>query len=188
MISAAPRSKGAALTALIAVQVVCAVFFLGDVIGDLAGPERDTLGLPYLGFELVAALTLIAGIGVEVRYLTGLLRRQSRDARALGIASGALHQLIESWFVDWGLTASETDVAMFTIKGLSIAEIAALRGSAEGTVKAHLNAIYRKAGVAGRVQLLAMIVEELMGRPLIDPAAAPPPRAIRTGTGELRRL
>ena len=41
-------------------------------------------------------------------------------------------------------------MAWFTIKGLSIAEIARLRGTSEGTVKAHSNAIYRKAGVSGR--------------------------------------
>jgi DNA-binding CsgD family transcriptional regulator len=63
-------------------------------------------------------------------------------------------------------------VAAFTIKGFTIAEIAALRGSAEGTVKTHLNAIYRKAGVQGRGQLVSLLIEELLGGPLLRPEVA----------------
>ena len=47
------------------------------------------------------------------------------------------------------------------------AQIAELRGSAQGTVKSQLNAIYRKAGVSGRTALLALLIEDLMGDPLI---------------------
>lgn len=77
--------------------------------------------------------------------------------------------MIEGYYRDWGLTASEQDVAGFTIKGYSIAEIATLRGSAPGTVKTHLNAIYRKAGVAGRGQLVSLLVEDLRRAPLLEP-------------------
>jgi len=41
-------------------------------------------------------------------------------------------------------------------------EIARLRDTSEGTVKAQSNAIYRKAGVSGRYQLLSLFVDELM--------------------------
>ncbi|MEM9269998.1 MAG: LuxR C-terminal-related transcriptional regulator, partial [Pseudomonadota bacterium] len=46
--------------------------------------------------------------------------------------------------------------------GLSNAEIAALRNTSEGTVKAQGNAIYRKAGVTGRPQLLSLFLEDLL--------------------------
>ena len=65
-------------------------------------------------------------------------------------ASGAFAELLEERFRAWGLTPSERDVAWFTIKGLSIADIARLRQTSDGTVKAQSNAIYRKAGVSGR--------------------------------------
>jgi DNA-binding NarL/FixJ family response regulator len=45
---------------------------------------------------------------------------------------------------------------------LSIADIARLRQTSEGTVKAQSNAIYRKAGVNGRTQLLSLFIEDLM--------------------------
>ena len=53
-------------------------------------------------------------------------------------------------------------MAIFAIKGLKTHEIARLRQTSEGTVKAQCNAIYRKAGVSGRTQLLSVFIEDLM--------------------------
>ena len=77
-------------------------------------------------------------------------------------ASGAFAELLEERFRTWGLTPSERDVAWFTIKGLSIADIARLRQTSDGTVKAQSNAIYRKAGVSGRAQLVSLCIEDLI--------------------------
>jgi hypothetical protein len=52
------------------------------------------------------------------------------------------------------------------IKGLDVAEIAALRGSAQGTVRAQLTRIYAKAGTTSQTGLIALFMEEL-----IDPAS-----------------
>ena len=85
--------------------------------------------------------------------------------------------LLQERFAEWALTPSEKDVALFAIKGLSTAEIAALRSTSEGTVKAQTNAIYRKAGVTGRPQLLSLFIDDLMRddgavRPMPDVASA----------------
>ena len=80
-------------------------------------------------------------------------------------------EIVDENFTKWGLTPAERDVALFTIKGLSLAEIADLRGTSEGTIKAQTNAIYRKASVSGRPQLLSLFIEDLMNGPL--PAASP---------------
>jgi DNA-binding NarL/FixJ family response regulator len=48
------------------------------------------------------------------------------------------------------------------IKGIGFGAIAEARSSREGTVKAQSNAIYRKAGVAGRHELLALFLDELL--------------------------
>ena len=60
--------------------------------------------------------------------------------------------------------------AALMVKGLSIAEIAKVRGSAEGTVKAHLNAIYRKAEARNRAEVLSNIMDSLIGKPLLGAA------------------
>ncbi len=154
-----------ALAILILVQVTCAVFFLWDVIDD-ASTFAGLISDPHLIVELLATVVLLIGIAVEWQYLTLLLRRQARAERALNVAAGDLHDLMEQYFRDWGLTPSEADVAMFALKGSSIAEIAELRGSKDGTIKAHLNGIYRKAGVSGRAQLVSLLIEDLMAAPL----------------------
>jgi DNA-binding CsgD family transcriptional regulator len=100
-----------------------------------------------------------------------MARERRRAEEKLRRASGVFMELLEERFDDWGLTASERDVALFAIKGMSTAEIATLRKTAEGTVKAQTNAIYRKAGVSGRPQLLSLFIEDLMdGRPNVAPS------------------
>lgn len=173
---AAPRTVslkdgGLFLVLLIAFQIGCTLFFLGDVVVDIQ--EQET-SLWHLAPEIGATLGLVIGIAVETRFLMALLRRQAQMQKSLGVAAGALADLMQAYFRQWALTPSEQDVAAFTIKGYSIAEIAELRGSAEGTVKTHLNAIYRKAGVPGRSQLVSLLIEDLLNEPLIGPDAAVP--------------
>ena len=164
MLAARPERAGLWLALLIGVQILCTLFFLGDVLVDL-GEDEGTLW--HLVPEIGATLGLVVGIAVEAAVLMSLLRRQAHMAQSLGIAAGALADVMQGHFRRWGLTPSEQDVAAFTIKGFSIAEIATLRGSAEGTVKTHLNAIYRKAGVQGRGQLVSLLIEDLLQAPLL---------------------
>lgn len=157
-------TKSFGLIAIIVFHAVLALIFLMDVIADFieaGGVDLD------LGVEFFATIGLIAALAFEVRALVKMLRRQAHIERGLSIAAGALHELMEEYFRDWGLTTAEEDVAAFTIKGFSIAEIAELRGTREGTIKTQLNAIYRKAGVSGRGQLLSLLIEDLMSQPLI---------------------
>ena len=94
-----------------------------------------------------------------------LLRRKAHLEQQLSLAAGAFHEIATAQFRAWGLTPSEEDVAMLMLKGLAIPEIAGVRGCAEGTVKSHLNGLYRKAGVSGRGAFLSLFIEELMSLP-----------------------
>ena len=161
------------LFGLILFQILTTLFFLVDVWRDMVAAGLQAFTDRHLLPELGAVVGLIIGIVVEGRFLMGMLRRQAQMARDLRVAAGALSELMEDYFRSWSLTPSEQDVAAFTIKGYSIAEIAVFRKSAEGTVKTHLNAIYRKAGVAGRAQLVSLLVEDLFRTPLIGAAAGP---------------
>jgi DNA-binding CsgD family transcriptional regulator len=166
------QDAGGRLAALIGFQILCAVVLTLDVINEAAadGGQR-VLSLAMLP-ELAATLGLFMGILVEVHLLLQMRRKQADMARGLSVAAGAIDTIMRRYFRDWDLTPSECDVAAFTIKGFSITEVAQLRGSAEGTVKTHLNAIYRKAGVSGRAQLVSLLVEDLFAAPLLeqDPA------------------
>lgn len=157
-----------AIFAIFAIQIVCAIFFAWNLLVSV-------LGLPPISWqahefiEIGAVLGLFIGVGLGGYVVRQTLRRTARVEDQLRAASGAFMELLEEKFAVWGLTPAERDVALFSIKGLSTAEIAALRKTSEGTVKAQTNAIYRKAGVSGRPQLLSLFIEDLMDGPVWDP-------------------
>jgi DNA-binding CsgD family transcriptional regulator len=112
--------------------------------------------------EIGASIGLVLGLVVGGLLVIRALKDRNSAEERLRRASGAFADLLQEKFAEWGLTASERDVALFAIKGMSTADIAGLRSTSEGTVKAQTNAIYRKAGVSGRSQLLSLFIDDLM--------------------------
>lgn len=154
-------------TVLFLVQLVCAFFFLYSILISVTGLSPVPIDWQiYELIELGAALGLVIGVAVSARLLAAAMRREAHAQERLRLASGAFVEVMEGRFTEWGLTPAERDVALFCVKGLSTSEIAGLRGVSEGTVKAQTNAIYRKAGVNGRAQLLSLFIDELMDGPL----------------------
>lgn len=158
------KSVPAYLLGLILVQAFCAAVFISDVVADLAVGDNHW----HMFVETVASLALLIGIVLETYFLVGVLQRKSSLERTLATASRAVQSVIEEHFDRWRLTASERDVAALTVKGLSIAEIAKVRGSAEGTVKSHLNAIYKKSDARNRAEVMSHILDAMIDRPLLD--------------------
>ena len=156
------------LPAILTAQVICAFFFVSDIVLSVLG-----LGpIPWRVHELIeiaAAIGLLLGIVLGAIALRRTARRTAEAEGKLRAASGAFMEVVEERFDQWGLTPAERDVALFAIKGLSVADIAALRETSEGTVKAQTNAIYRKAGVSGRPQLLSLFIDDLMEGPVVAP-------------------
>ena len=76
----------------------------------------------------------------------------------------------------WGLSAAEHEVALLLLKGLSHKTIADRRGTEEATVRQQSRAIYRKAGLAGRHDLAAFFLEDLLA-PRHDAVASREPVA-----------
>ena len=154
-------------------QAVCAIFFVSDILLSALGVPVDPVPWRFRELmELGAAFGLLSGLGLAAMLLRASLKRTRAAEQALRVASGAFMELIDERFEGWGLTPAECDVALFALKGFTIAEIAQLRETSEGTVKAQTNAIYRKAGVSGRPQLLGLFVEDLMGA-AVSPDTAP---------------
>lgn len=161
-----------ALGILMAVQVICTAFFVGDVIDDYLEAGWRATADQHLHFELLITISLCVAIVIEMRYFVWLLRRNAHLERSASIAHAAIHDVIEAHLELWKLTPAEQDVATFLIKGLNIAEIADIRGNAEGTVKSHLNAIYRKSETKGRGELLSTIIDSLMSEPEFNQTSA----------------
>lgn len=163
------------LWGLFALQVICTIFFAGDVFQDVLGvPEAKGEASDLL--EAGVTLCLILGTIFTGWELRSMFRRERKLSQQIEVASGAFAELLQREFDSWELTEAEQAVALMGIKGYSILEISRLRDTKEGTIKAQNAAIYRKAGVSGRLQLLSHFVEDLMSDALISAAISKPTR------------
>lgn len=151
---------------MLGIQVIAAALFLFNLLIPILGIPLILNWSVYEAIELVAAISLLAGVVMTVLLLRRMQRRAEHLESQLRASSGAFLELLDDKFDQWSLTPAERDVALFSIKGVSTQEIATLRNTSEGTVKAQTNAIYRKAGVSGRPQLLSLFIDDLMDGPL----------------------
>ncbi len=157
------------IMAALAIQALCAVFFISDIAFSVLGLRATPIAWQTREIiELGASLGLVLGFVLGAVALHRTHNRREQAEEKLRMASGVFMDILDERFVEWDLTPAERDVALFAIKGMSTAEIAVLRSTSEGTVKAQTNAIYRKAGVSGRPQLLSHFIDDLMGDGLVD--------------------
>lgn len=156
-------NKKLLLLALSFVQIACALFFVSEIFLTIFGARSAPISWRLRELlEIGAAVGLLLGTIFAIHALRNAMRMQAKAEESLRLAQSAFLDHLNEKFDDWALTNAERDVALFSIKGLSVAEIATVRETSEGTVKAQSNAIYRKAGVSGRSQLLSLFIDDLM--------------------------
>jgi DNA-binding CsgD family transcriptional regulator len=69
---------------------------------------------------------------------------------------------LDEQFERWSLTPAEKEVALLLLKGLSHKDIAEIRSVSEATARQQARAVYKKGGLAGRHDLAAFFLEDLM--------------------------
>lgn len=141
---------------------ICTVFFAADVFGDLVLGRDFPGGSTHMVLEFIVVAISSAALVFNIRELSLFFREHRQLKDQIKIAGGEFAEVIERMFKDWSLTPSEADVALLLVKGLSFKDIATARNSAEGTVKAHSSAVYRKAGVSGRHELVSLFLDEFL--------------------------
>lgn len=172
------REKGARLRLLLAAALVSIV--VGGTIDLLMDRPADWLSF-HVVFEtamivgaLLMATTLWLGWWRAERSLVEL--RRSLEARgaerdrwraSARLALEGLAEAVDAQFGAWGLTPAEREVALLLLKGYSHKQVAQATGRSERTARQHAAAVYEKAGLAGRAELAAFFLEDLM---LPDPA------------------
>jgi DNA-binding CsgD family transcriptional regulator len=144
------------------VSSIATAFFAVDVFGDMVLDGDFPGGRLHRVLETIVVAVSLAAFVFHVRELIEFSHKHQRVADQARVASGQFAEVIEEMFFAWKLTAAERDVAIFLIKGITFKEIANARSSKEGTVKAQSNAIYRKADVTGRHELVALFLDELL--------------------------
>jgi DNA-binding CsgD family transcriptional regulator len=158
---------------------ILAIALLSIIVGGTADlmmdqPER------WLSFHVVFETLMIAGALVMATTLwlgwwrsahtaaslreSLALQRAERDAwkASAQAALEGLGRAIDEQFRSWGLTPAEREVALMLLKGYEHKEIAALTGRSERTARQHAGVVYEKAGLAGRAELAAYFLHDLM--------------------------
>jgi len=158
---------------------ILAIALLSIIVGGTVDllmdqPER------WLSFHVVFETLMIAGALVMATTLwlgwwrsahsAASLResleaqRAERDAwkASARAALDGLGRAIDEQFRSWGLTPAEREVALMLLKGYGHKEIAGLTRRSERTVRQHAGVVYEKAGLAGRAELAAYFLHDLM--------------------------
>jgi DNA-binding NarL/FixJ family response regulator len=143
---------------------------------DLVFDYREGTPVSHLLVEslILAAATLGLAMGwrrfvaarAESRLLRRDLERALAEARRWREESRALieglGEAIDRQFKRWELTPAEAEVGVLLLKGLSHREAAEVRSTSERTVRQQARSLYKKAGLAGRSELAAFFLEDLL--------------------------
>jgi DNA-binding NarL/FixJ family response regulator len=108
-----------------------------------------------------------AAARAEAEQLQARLTQSHADAERFRVHNAqlvrGLSDAIDEQLQRWHLTATEKEVALLLLKGLSHKEIADLRHTSEATARQQAGAVYKKSGLAGRNELSAFFLEDLLG-------------------------
>ncbi len=148
---------------LVVLQTVAGVYFLWEMIASVFGLPDIPLRWQWREVvEIAAVLGLVLGAVLGVSLALTARREIARATSSQRLTAGKFTDEVKTRFRQMGLSPAETEVAWFLLKGMSLTEIAALRGTREGTVRAQSTALYRKAGVSGKAQFISLILEDLL--------------------------
>lgn len=175
-----PRRPSARLVQIGAVAVaISTLFFAWDLVEDIYGASQSNAALPlhetvHMALELLSVAGMVTAVFVLNGYLRFLGEQKAAQDTTIALLRGRFHSATETLFSQWTLTPAERDVAMLILKGQSVQQIAALRNTAPGTIKAQSSAIFRKTGVTSKTELVCLVMDEFLDVAQSAPPAASP--------------
>ncbi len=175
------RTKSNVKARIFALALLSAMilFFIYDLAVDaLLEGEFATV---HFVIEFIVFVGASMALVFSVRDLRRLRERLIWEERRNRGLSGALAEVIGEQMEEWGFTRSEKDVAWLILKGYRFAEIAELRGVKQTTPRLQATSVYAKAGVSGRAEFVAEILQPLL---MTIPERLPPGNENRSAETE----
>ena len=157
---------------LLATLILITAIIATDLITD----SREGVVVWHLLTEGTAALLALGGVVYVLmdmirlkqdlkkeRHLAAKLKEEAEQWRNQSKAFlEGLSVMIDAQLTAWNLTPAEREVAFLLLKGMSLKDIAALRGTSEKTARVQSMAVYAKAGLTSRSELSAFFLEDLL--------------------------
>ena len=143
----------------LAALAVAIVFFAYDLAADAL--LEGEFGSPHFIIELIVFVGISVALVLGARDLRSLRARLVRESRRVRAFAGELAETIDEQMDEWRMTRSEKEVGWLIIKGYRFSEIAEARGVKESTARLQATSLYAKAGVSGRAEFVAEIIQPL---------------------------
>ena len=146
------------------------------IVIDIAHDLASGIAVYHVVLELLMMLAAVAGAFYFWRWLR-VARQVERDlAQDLKKARAEtsrwqeeeqhllnnLRKAINRQFTQWDFSSTDKEIALCLLKGLSLKEIAKLRGSTFNSIRQQAHLLYNKAGLGGRAELSAYFLGELL--------------------------
>lgn len=170
MIEPVASNRSLKLLAVVFFVITALVFF--DIYGDWSSDGLTLHILIELTIGVISAaafawlVVTLKSTREDLITVTKNLQQLSEDSNLWKAGAEkliiGLADSIDKQLERWGFSKAEKDVALLLLKGLSIKEIASVRSTSEKTVRAQTAAIYSKSGLAGRSELSAFFLEDLL--------------------------
>ena len=151
---------------LLVVQLLCAAFFVGDIVLDYFHLRAWAVSWEFYELlQIAAAVGLVIGASACTQLLLKYINENQKLTSQVDAASGKFFELLSERFKNWKLTQSEADVAVLIIRGYTNSEIAISRGTSEATIKTQINSIFKKGKLSGRNELVSQFIDVLVENP-----------------------
>ena len=129
------------------VLITASLFFIYDIAADLLNGSDSY-------FHILVEFAVFTGTSIalylEIRRVMQLHSTVVVEKDKVARLSGDLFNAINRSFEQWNLTATEKEIALLLIRGLSMQEIGVLRGVKEKTIRQQATQIYAKSGYSNR--------------------------------------
>lgn len=157
---------------LLSTLLLIAAFIATDLVND----SQDGVAWWHLFAEGTAGLLALGGVFYllkdMIRLKQDLSKARDRELRLKEEADqwrnqakayiDGLSAMIDTQLTNWSLTPAEREVAFLLLKGMSLKDVAAVRGTSEKTARVQSMSIYAKAGLTSRSELSAFFLEDLL--------------------------